>query len=134
MTQNEKQAVTHIPAECAGTRLERNALRWLNAAEGYTTGATGRFRDLQYGGCQSGIVNHLIYSRDCRTFLKRHRAEINKLLGEAIDELGATGPAEILKDWDRSDPLGEDVNADRLAWFGFEAAAQSVAQKAGIET
>lgn len=130
-----EQPVKRIAAEHAETRLERNALRWMNErGQDYNDGAAGVFKDLMYGGCQSGIVGHLIYSRDCRTFLKRHREEINKLLAEQIEECGASGPADILQNWDKSDPLGEDVNADRLAWFGFETAARNVAQKAGIET
>jgi hypothetical protein len=131
-TQNE--TVKRIPASCAATRLEKNALRWLNDSADYKNGATGRFADLMHGGCQSGIVGHLIYSRDCRTFLKRHRDEINALLAEALSECGGTSPAELLRDWDASDPLGVDVNADKLAWFGFEQAARNVASKAGIET
>lgn len=132
--ENEKKVVKRIPANCAETRLEKNALRWLNEAEGYDNGATGRYKDLMYGGCQSGMVGHLIYSADCRTFLKRHREEINKLLGEQLEETGFTSPAELLREWDVSDPLGVDVNADRLAWFGFETAARVVAERAGIES
>ncbi len=125
--------VKKIASEHAQTRLERDALRWLNASEDYNDGATGRYKDLMHGGCQSGIVRHLIYSRNCRTYLKRHHEEINRLLGEMIDEVGGTGPADVLREWDKSDPLGLDVNADRLAWFGFETAAHTVAQRAGID-
>lgn len=124
-----------IPLGCATTPLERNALRWLNErGRDYNNGAAGVYADLAHGGCQSGIVGHLIYSRDCRAFFQRHRGEINKLLAEQIEECGVNGPADLLREWDKSDPLGEDVNTDRLAWFGFETAARNVAQKAGIET
>lgn len=125
--------VLRIPAHCATSALERNALRWLNAAEGYDDGAAGRYRDLAHGGCSSGLVGHLIYSRDCAAFLKRHRAEINTLLGQEMEDSGYASP-EFLTDWDKSDPLGLDVNVDRLAWFGFETAAWTVANRAGIET
>lgn len=131
--ENETKVVTRIPAHCAETRLEKNALRWLNEDMGYNDGAQGRYKDLMYGGCISGIVGHLIYSRDCRTFLKRHREEINRLLGEQLEETGFTSSAELLRDWEVSDPLGVDLNADRLAWFGFETAARKVAERAGIE-
>lgn len=126
----DTKTVTRIPANCAKSRLERNALRWLNEADGYDDGATGRFNDLEHGGCQSGLVGHLIYSRDCRTFLKRHRAEINELLGGMLEDMGLTSPAELLREWDASDPLGVDVNADRLAWFGFETACRNVMSRA----
>jgi hypothetical protein len=129
----ETNIVTRIAPIHATTRLERNALNWLNDSADYQDGATGRFKDLMHGGCQSGIVGHLIYSMDCRTFLKRHRDEINKLLGEEIETYGFISPAEYLKDWDREDPLGLDANADKLAWYGFETAARRVAERAGID-
>lgn len=122
-----------IPATCAETRLERNALNWLNDSAGYDDGAKGRYKDLMHGGCVSGIVNHLIYSVDCRTFLKRHRNEVNDLLGNELSDSGVNGAHELIRDWDPSDPLGLNVNADRLAWFAFETAAQRVAGRAGIE-
>lgn len=117
----------------AKTRLERIALRWLNDSADYQDGATGRYRDLQHGGCVSGIVGMLIYSRDCRTFLKRHREEINDMLGAELESTGFTSPAELLREWDASDPLGLNLNADRLAWFGFETAARIVAERANLE-
>lgn len=125
--------VNKIPASCATTRLERNALRWLNESDDYANGATGRLADLMHGGCVSGTVGHLIYSKDCRNFLKYHREEINSMLAEQLEETGFTSPAELLRDWDASDPLGMDTNADRLAWFGFEQACRKVAQRAGID-
>ncbi len=122
-----------IPASCASTRLERNALNWLNESADYSDGAKGRFKDLMHGGCISGLVNHLIYSVDCRTFLKRHRSEVNTLLAETLSEYDYTSPAELIREWDAEDPLGVDLNADRLAWFAFETAARNVASRAGIE-
>ena len=129
----ETQIVKVIPASCATSRLERIALRWLNDSEDYSNGATGRFADLLHGGCQSGIVGPLIYSHDCRAFLKRHRSEINDLLGRELEASGYASP-EFLANWDKSDPLGENVNADVLAWFGFEQAARNVANRAGIQS
>ncbi len=122
-----------IPANCATTRLERNALAWLNDSDSYEDGAKGRYKDLMHGGCQSGLVNHLIYSVDCRTFLKRHRGEINTMLASQLSDCGFTSPAELIREWDAEDPLGMDLNADRLAWFGFEQAARNVADRAGLE-
>ena len=126
--------VKRIPANCARTRLERNALHWMNDAEGYDNGAQGRFDDLEYGGCRSGMVGHLIYSVDCRKFLKYHRAEINEMLGAMLEDNGCDSPADLLREWDASDPLGMDVNADRLAWFGFETACRNVMDRARDNT
>ena len=133
MNTHPQKLVTLIPSDCALGPLEKNALAWLNDAAGYEDGATGRYRDLARGGCISGIVGHLIYSRDCKTFLNLHRKEINDWLGEMLLDLGVKSPAEVLCDWDETDPLGENLNVDKLAWFGFETAARAVAQKAGIE-
>lgn len=134
MKLHSTDTVIRIAADLAATRLERNALRWLNDSADYQDEATGRYRDLQHGGCQSGMVGHLIYSVDCRRFLKYHREEINRMLAEELSEHGFTSPAELLREWDAEDPLGMDTNADRLAWFGFETAARRLASRAGIET
>lgn len=130
---NKQNTVKKIPANCAKTRLERNALNWLNDSGDYEDGATGRYKDLMHGGCQSGIVGHLIYSAECRSFVKRHRVEINELLSEVLADYGMKSPAELIKEWDAGDPLGLDINADRLAWFAFEESVRRVAERAGIE-
>lgn len=129
----ENTPFASIPSNCAQTRLERNARQWLNMkGADYENTQRGAYADLEQGGCISGMVGHLIYSVDCRTFVKRHREEINDLLGATLEDTGCTSPAEIMKDWDASDPFGINLNADRLAWFAFETAARTVAERAGI--
>jgi hypothetical protein len=116
------------------TRLERKARLWLNShGEGYDSGAAGAARDLFYGGCQAGTVSELIYYTDTLKFYKKHREEIGTLLAEMCDSTGLS-PAELLRDFDTSDPLAnEQSNQNLLAWFGFEESARRVCDRAGIE-
>ncbi len=83
--------------------------------------------DLNYGGCESGLAGELIYYRDTLPFYRRHRAEINALLVEALRDIGGTlSPADIFgKKWDADDPLALDtINQNLLAWFAFEETAR----------
>lgn len=117
------------------TRLERAALRWLNSSgEGYEgSGWRGAYRDLERGGCQSGMVSGLIYYRDTMKFYRKYEQEIDALLSEMMADMGAKGPGELFGEkWDSDDPLGKgDLNRNLLAWFGFEEAARVVARTGG---
>lgn len=107
------------------TALERNVARWANArAQEYDNGLEGVQKDLQYGGCQSGMVGHLIYYKDTIAFYRKHRAEISAMLAELVHDTGMQ-PAELFGNkWDSDDPLATDTqNQNLLAWFGFEKAA-----------
>jgi hypothetical protein len=119
----------------ATTRLERHVQAWLNdKGRDYDNGWQGALKDLNYGGCQSGIVSHLIYYRDTVKFFQTHRREISELLAEMVESTGQQ-PAELFGDkWEKSDPLGqEDFNRNLLAWFGFEETARKLADRAGVE-
>lgn len=113
------------------TALERNVARWANArANDYQNGLEGVFSDLFYGGCASGMVSHLIYHKDTLAFYRKHRAEIQKMYTEMVNEFGEN----ILNGWDKEDPFARDTqNQNLLAWFGFEEAARNLANRAGIE-
>lgn len=116
--------------------LERNVARWANAhAADYDNGLEGVFNDLFYGGCQSGMVGHLIYHKDTLAFYRKHRAEIEGILTETMQELGTESPSGVFGDkWDKSDPFARDTqNRNLLAWFGFEEAARRLVNRAGIE-
>lgn len=124
-----------IKSTCAETPLERVALRWINQhATDCESGAEGMLHDLFYGGCTSGMVGSLIYYRDTLPFYQKHLVEISAMLSEVMAECGITDPSELLRDWDKADPLAMDTsNQNLLAWFGFETAARRVADRAGIE-
>lgn len=116
--------------------LERNVARWANArAADYENGLKGVFSDLFYGGCQSGMVGHLIYYKDTLAFYRKHRAEIESLLKETFEETGLFAPVQVFgKKWDETDPFCRETNnRNLLAWFGFEEAARRLCYRAEIE-
>ena len=55
-------------------------------------------------GGQSGAITSLIYHKDCEEFVKQHLTEVLDIYNEAKEFL---------------DPK-EEINADKLAWLGFE--------------
>lgn len=116
------------------TALERNVARWANArADEYDNGLTGIFSDLFYGGCQSGMVGHLIYYKDTLTFYRKFRKDIETLVTELVDNGVIESPAD-LRGWDKSDPFAHETNNQNLlAWFGFEEAARRLCDRAEIE-
>jgi hypothetical protein len=119
------------------TALERHVARWINArAQDYPgAGAEGALKDLFYGGCQSGLVGHLIYHKDTLAFYRKHRKEIDELLYTSLDDIGENGPADLFGEkWDKTDPLARDTqNQNLLAWFGFEETARKLADRAELD-
>ena len=115
------------------TRLERHVANWLRErGKDYNSGIEGVAKDLEYGGCSSGMVSHLIYTKDCAAFYRRHMAEIDTLLKDTLSDCGG-GVGELFAraGWDDSDPLArEDWNQNILAWFGFEETARSLMGRA----
>lgn len=80
----------------------------------------GFFNDLSYSGCQSGMINHLIYYTDTKKFFDEYSSEIEDLKEELEDSMG--------------EPLKIKGNiANWLAWFGFEETARNIAQELGID-
>jgi len=119
----------------AATPLERHVQKWINSrAADYESGAEGVLKDLFYGGCQSGMVGHLIYYTDTLEFFKKYRQEINALLVEALESSGCS-ISELFGDkWEKEDPLAQDrLNQNLLAWFGFEETARKLADANEIE-
>lgn len=107
-------------------RLTKHVRCWLNAkGRDYDEGAAGAYRDLMYGGCASGIVNHLIYTRDCEAFAKRYLAEILEVIDDLAESMGE--PA-----WP-DERRGQSLSVDWLAWVGFEETARRIAVHVGIE-
>ena len=118
------------------TPLERHVARWLNSeTKDQDTTPDKLVSNLMQYGCQSGMVGHLIYYHDTIKFYKRHRKEIDAMLTDTIDSLGADGPLGVFGDkWEKEDPLARDtMNQNLLAWFGFEETARKLAEAAGIE-
>jgi hypothetical protein len=76
-----KTVTKRLARSLAETKLERAVLRILNAhAGGYDDGVSGFLKDLAYGGCASGLVGELVYTRDAAAFYRRHREEVGHMV------------------------------------------------------
>lgn len=115
------------------TKLERAVCK---SARSDSDGALrSHIRDVAHGGCQSGTVGGLIYTRDCVRFYKAHKAEIHALLREVLSDMGETSPQGLFGDkWDETDIFAEeDANQNLLAWFGYEETLRRLAANAGMD-
>ena len=122
-----------IPKPASETKLERVVRYWLNGhGADYSDGWRGAYKDLEYGGCQSGMVGKLIYYTDTVRFYKKHADEIDALLQELLDSTGNSIQELFGEKWDETDPLGRGrLNQNLLAWFGFEETARRIAEANG---
>ena len=116
------------------TKLERHVAKWLKDQAvdgGYDSGIEGVAKDLFYGGCQSGMVGHLIYYHDTLKFYRRYKKDIHVLLKDMLDSCGG-GISDLFGNkWDKDDPLADEThNQNLLAWFGFEEAARNLCDRA----
>lgn len=86
------------------------------------------FIDVLYHGCQSGVVDFLIYYSDTVAFYEKYRIEINELLSEELSSFGVYELAKLFGEkWDKEDPLVTEVhNKNLLAWFGFEETLRNI--------
>ena len=49
----------------------------------------GFFKDLQHGGCQSGMIGMLIYNSDCKRIYIKHIDDMEEYAGQIYEEVGA---------------------------------------------
>lgn len=111
---------------CQVSSLESHVAEWLiEQAENYEDGLKSVFTDLFYGGCQSGFVSHLIYSADCRKFICEHMTEIEDVIIEMTENLGAEPLGAIL--------FKSHFSFDHLAWLVFEETARSIGIRSGFD-
>lgn len=72
------------------TEMQEDARDWLvDNLEDYEGNLEQIVGDLQYGGCESGLVSHLIYYTDTVEFFDNHEDEILQILS---DNYGITNP------------------------------------------
>lgn len=84
--------------------------------------AFGFFKDLQYGGCQSGMVGMFIYNSDCAKFYKRHCEDMEAFKEELEDEMGDNIP-------NRS----QVPHYTFMCWLCYEETAHIVSEDLGFE-
>ena len=118
------------------TEMECEVAEWAKfEASRYGGDLEALFQTLARVGCVSGIVVGLIYLKDTLAFYDRHKTEILDRLTRLLECSGAESESKLFGDkWDTADPeaLGKR-NRNLLAWFGFEEAARSLAERAGME-
>ena len=115
-------------------KLEKHVRRWLKDYDGGAEVALGNLFYPGGGGCQSGVVCHLVYYKDTMKFYRRYKAEINALLTELIDSTGLPIHSLFGEKWDMEDPLANEThNQNLLAWFGFEETAIQVGRDLEVE-
>lgn len=97
-----------------GISLEQHVKNWVaDKAQDYDGNQLAVLKDLQHGGCQSGMVNHLIYNSDCAEFCHEYWQDIEDVISEMKEN---TGDSNFL--------FGEDgFSFYRLAWLAFEETA-----------
>jgi hypothetical protein len=95
----------------------------LEYGEGYDNGVAGFMDDLNYSGCQSGMVGSLIYYSDTVKFYDTYEEEIWGLLSEEADNQGVN-IFEYLSNLNGADSVGSnDQFKNLLAWWAFEETA-----------
>lgn len=94
------------------TELEQHVRNWIaDKAQDYEGNRLAVLEDLMKGGCQSGYVNHLIYSSDCREFIKTYMIDIQDVINDIQDN---TGSKDFLFDEHGL------FTFDHMAWAAFE--------------
>jgi hypothetical protein len=86
----------------------------LDSLDSYNGDVLGYLKDLQRGGCVSGMVSGLIYYTDTHAFYANHASEIDQIVNELEENTG---------DGFKFD--GKDIR-NTLAWLGYEEVAYSL--------
>jgi hypothetical protein len=118
--------------DVAETKLEKEVQRIINhhIEKGYPLESF--MKDLQQGGCASGVVGEMVYYHDTLKFYNRHKVEINQILSDAMEEVGESSVVLFFSEekWDANDPLAlETQNQNLLVWWAFEYTADTLYNK-----
>jgi hypothetical protein len=70
-------------------------------------------------GCVSGMVSMLVYYKDTDAFFKKHFEDIFDLYNETKEECGVAPEFEL--------------NANNLAWFGYEETVRRISNQIDLE-
>lgn len=138
-----RDTMAQVWKRVADTPLHRHVFDWIEErAEEYQDDDTpaidaiaGLLRDLQYGGCASGMVGHLIYYSDTDKFWAEYGRECAQIVSENAEDAGCSiGEMMNPNYWDESDPLAlESMNRCSLCWAGFEETAYRIGCSLDIE-
>lgn len=123
-----KRNITNLK-KTTSSRLDKDVLDYILNRWSEYDDKTRIFRDVLRYGCQSGVVNYLIYYSDTITYYENYKEEIDILLSNTIKECGVDSSKDLFGDkWDIDDPLALDTyNQNLLAWFGFEETMRNIA-------
>lgn len=102
-------------------------------SENYDDGIRGFIKDLQEGGCSSGLVGSLIYYEDTVSFYNNFKNEIQELINDCVQEMGydnqfdfilsLNGAKDIIGDSSIFKLQNNEQLKNLLAWFAFEETA-----------
>ncbi len=113
----------------ATTRIEKRVLQWAKRCLGGDSqdNIKTALQDVTQHGCESGIVEELIYCHDTIKWFKYYRKDINTMLQDVLFNFGGNISDLFGHKWDESDPLAQDTtNQNLLAWFSFEQSANNL--------
>lgn len=125
-----KKQIQKMLEEADEGSIKQDVLEWLNDEEDPEI----VLRDLQHGGCKSGMVGHLIYYVDTVKYYNNHKEEIEELIHTLEEGTGQTrielfGRHLDIQDWFTENT---DLRDNLLAWFGFEETASQIGYELGI--
>lgn len=95
----------------------------LSHGEDYDDGVKGFIDDLNYGGCQSGLVGSLTYYSDTVKFYDTYEEEIWDLLEERAQDFGYTPMVYLSLFEGQENVHSSDQFKNMLAWWAFEDTA-----------
>ena len=128
----EEESISDKLFNAAETELERAVAR---IAGERGEDCTDFVKDVLSGGCINGTVGELIYTADCVAFYRKHKRDIQKLVTELMSDCGTDSMKGLFGDkFDAEDPFCEgDENQNLLAWFGFEEALKTLAERIELD-
>jgi hypothetical protein len=135
MAKTKKITKARILKAAGKNPLLKHVAEWvIDRAADYDGDFRGPLKDLFYGGCESGMVGHLIYYGDTNEFGKKYQRQIFNLAMREAEECGEDnvlvhlGKCRGMKDVGTVDQLW-----NFLAWYGFETAARVLADRIGYD-
>lgn len=126
----EEESISDKLFNAAETDLERAVAEMAGERE-----SEDFVKDVLSGGCANGTVGELIYYEDTVAFYQKHKKDIQKLVTELMDDCGEDSMKGLFGDkFEAEDPFCEgDENQNLLAWFGFEEALKTLADRIELD-